>query len=146
MIYSRDAELVDFVPGHGWVHKYDGWAVASLAHIPIIPLEVLAETWPREYEAPEGLTLQEDPDPAEDGSPSESPPRTPSPPLEVPSLVDIAFSDAVRQCAETGEGFKSLEHLVNLPEKASAVIEALKAADTIISDDAVDWLNTRTKT
>ncbi|SJL09184.1 uncharacterized protein ARMOST_12560 [Armillaria ostoyae] len=89
-------------------------AIDALDGIDMVTLDMLAEAWPTEYEAP-GTS---EPPIAEDSSPC-STPESP-----VPSLFDLALGAVVERGLATGDT-SGLESVVWMPEKGSMIKAAL---------------------
>lgn len=89
-------------------------AIDALDGIDMVTLDMLAEAWPAEYEAP-GTS---EPPIVEDSSSCSTPESL------VPSLFDLALGAAVEQALATGDT-SGLESVIWMPEKGSMIKAAL---------------------
>ncbi|KAG5642855.1 hypothetical protein DXG03_002032 [Asterophora parasitica] len=92
----------------------------------LMTLDMLAEAWPREYNA-EGQTAPH----IDSGAPPVKP--------HIPSLVDLSLRPAVERALSLGET-EDIEQLVWMPGKAQAIVDILKAL-TPFSNSGVSLLS-----
>ncbi|KAJ6539242.1 hypothetical protein B0H19DRAFT_960316 [Mycena capillaripes] len=86
--------------------------IASLCNERLMKLDVLVETWPREYALKTAFKA-----PTDDGTEAAS---LASPPISIPSLADLSLKPAVEYGIQTGET-EELEALVWHPGKADGM-------------------------